>query len=278
VKAGAAMSDEERKIRLYIHPEHGAISYMPLDMMEVEVAAVQSGANANRDDIRVRIICEFIKQKFPKLYPEAKANELRSLISRFNTITIYDGIVLSLPGTIDGPAPPKNVTAEEFQRMHEQVQTLTQNLATAQFDRDKAVSLVHGLQVENQRFRNVQLEFQQRANERQAELQAAQKQEYDMRVMAQQYYSRTNDLEQEVAALTAELERARIDQQTMMALQEEMARLRQQITEARRVEQQLRGTLSRLEQENEQLRLDIQDFAKRATAPKNDEARNPWMD
>ena len=268
----------EQRVTLYIHPDKGPIASMQLDMLDVEISIIHSDVNSNRDDARVHEIIARIRSQFPSVQPEAKLQELRWLISRLAHVSIYDGIVLRLPGAIDGPPPPKSYTIEDVQRLSQDASKLTMQLEGVKQQHDKVQALVASLQSENSQLRSAHQVQQEQIIQLRGDLQDAEVRAHNANMDAKKYREQATRLEQEKAGLQVELDRAKQDRQVPSNLQKEVASLRQQLTDAKMVEQQLRESLKKGEQENKELRQKVRHFVEQVAPAKADEAKDPWLD
>src|SRR5437868_14023432 len=114
------MNELQFVITIYIRPDKGPISEMKLDMLAIDTEAMQSTTNGKNDERRLDKIAEKITEKFPKVEPQRKLNELRLLIARLSHVSLFDGVVLRLPGEIDGSTPPQQQafpSPEDFKRL-----------------------------------------------------------------------------------------------------------------------------------------------------------------
>lgn len=273
------MSAEKRIIDLYIHPDNGPTLSMKLDMLAVEVEVLHNEMYSNHDQARIEVIKDHIKKRFPHVHPDAREQALRSLIGRLAYVGIYDGIVLRLPGTIDGPPPPKDYT-QDFLRMREEVNEMKLQVERVTQERDKAVALRHHLETENQSLRDthqVQLERIESLSHDLDEAEEGESHAVDEQKRAQQ---QMDQIEQERASLEAKLEKSKQDQQMTANLQRVVAELRPQLAEARAKEQQFRDALKKCEENNERLHHRINQLGEQATvtATQSDETKDPWLD
>ncbi len=152
---------------------------MTLDMLEVEIAVVSLPASADRDEARVREIANRIKKHFPHVDPDSKLRELKWIIGRLANVTMFDGIVLYLPGSIDGSSPPKNPTALEFQKLTEELLKLKGQFEDTTQHYQKAQAQLKRLLTENSQLREAQKTQTQDNSRLRTELEESKRSEYN---------------------------------------------------------------------------------------------------
>jgi predicted nuclease with TOPRIM domain len=272
------MSSELAAITLYIHPGQGPISAMPFNMLEIEIAVVGLPATADRDAARVREIANRIKKHFPHVEPDTKLQDLRWLVGRLSNIAMFDGIVLKMPGMIEGPSPPKNPTAIEFQKLAEETLNIKAELERKRQLWHEAQAKVKNLTDENARLLGLdEPKTKENASlrSRQAELESN---EYKAKEEVIRYRERMSQLEQEKVALQVQLDKAKQERQTLRTAQQEVATLREQLKSAKDTEQQLRTRVKKLESDLTDLRDRLRRLSENPSPGKPDDAGGPWLD
>lgn len=273
------MASEHISITLYIHALGGGpISPMILDMLEVEIAVVSLPAAADRDEARVREIANRIKKVFPNVDPTSKLRELKWLIGRLANVTMFDGIVLDMPGTIDGPSTPKNPAVQEFQKLTEETLRLKGQFEDITQQYQKAQAQIKKLLSEKSRLQSAQQTQARDLNQVRTELESIKTKDYHAQVDVKKYQEQASKLEQEKAALQTQLEKAKLEQQAARKAQLEVATLREQMKNAADTEQQLRSRIKKLELELADLKEHIRRLAENASSANADQARSPWLD
>lgn len=256
---------------------------MELDMLEIEMSVVRLPFNADRDEARVQEILSRIKRKFPTVEPQSKLQQVRYLIGRLNHISIFNGVVLRVPGTIEGDAPaqPPAPELDEFRRLAQEAVQLKQQLTETKHNYDIAAAIAHRLQEENKQqymqrnsLQEEKEEVLENLQETEARLMGLQDQ---MRADGKKCREKTKELEQAKAQLQTELELLKSTQPTIVAQQQELAGLRQRLASAEKAEQQLRETIEKREQEIRELRERIKQLTQ-STRNRQDTVREPWLD
>lgn len=272
------MDSEHIIITLYIRADRGPISPMTLDMLEVEIAVVSLPASADRDEARVREIANRIKKHYPNVEPDRKLQELRWLIGRLKNIAMFDGIVLRLPGSIDGPAQPKNPLVAEFEKLSTESLELKRKFTTIEQERDALQDRKDVLEAECIRLKVEPTQLKKEVRRLRTELDDVEEKEEIARTDGLRYKEKANKLEQEMAILQTQLDRAKVEQQTLRRAQQEVGTLREQLKNAADTEQQLRTRIKKLELELTEMKDRIRRLAENASPAKADQASNPWLD
>lgn len=266
-------------VTLYIHPDKGPVRDMQLDMLSIETRVIGLDANSDRDDARVREIAAQIKKNFPHVDPYRNIGMLNQFITRFGHVALFNGVVLRLPGTIDGDGfvPVLNPTAAEFQRLTEEMNQLKDQLEDLKKKYYVDVGDFRSAVAENEGLRKAQTELQKKLNELRSQIDKAEHQAYDAEQAAQKYKDRSGILEKEVAELRVKEEKARRDLQSLMNIQQEVAVLRQNLNEEQKAEQQLRQSLEKREKEISELRKKLRILGE-AKDHVQDQAADPWLE
>jgi chromosome segregation ATPase len=283
------MNVQQETIHLYIHPDSGPIMPVELDMLAIELALIQSEATSNRDNARVEAIIDLIKEHFPNVQPEANRQQIRLLLNRLIHIAVYDGVVLRLPGTIDGPPPQsQGYDVADVQELQEEVATLSNQLRSElQSYRDQHTKNrveIDTLRKENEALRQVSQQWQDEKKRQSQELKSAEDQTYKAEMEAKKYRSRVVRLEDELADLQEELDKERRTRVAVTNLQREVAALRNQVSDANDNEKRIREAQKKLEEENKQLRERIRRFIEEDMArpnpatSNNDPQKSPYLD
>lgn len=280
-------------ITLFIEPDDGPTMPVKLDMLEIETDVVNMPISLDRNVERVNAIVARIKAAFPKVQPEIRKQDLRSLITRLTDIINFDGVVLHLPGIIDGPLPlSKNPGQEQFEKlsaeglkMKAELQVLTNKFKDQQNENT------------NLKTSNVQLESNEKAAlDKLQPLQKSLKERGDevfkAQVEIQKYKTQLESVQKQLAGLKVQYEKAMLDLQTAMRDQQELVRLRQVVATFRKTEQDLNDAIKKRDQDIARFQLDVAELQRvvqrlqnQAVAPRpqgRDEPRdlkkNPYLD
>jgi uncharacterized phage infection (PIP) family protein YhgE len=247
-------------ITLFIEPDDGPIRPVKIDMLEIETDVVRMPLSLNRDQERIKVIAAKIKAAFPKVQPEARMQDLRSLITRLGHAAIYDGVVLHLPGSIDGPSTPKNPGQEVFDQLSAEglqlktdLQKLVNKFKELQNDNNE-------LKAENTRLANSEKNARDALQPVKEALKSKENDEYKARVEVAQIKKDLADMQQQYAALQVQLEKAKLDLQTAARDQQEVAQLRQIVAGFRTKEQNLNDGIARRDRDIKKLEQDLEDL------------------
>lgn len=274
-----AISAAQYEIALYIHPDKGPITPMLLNLLEIETAVTGLDAHSNRDEARIQAIAYQIKTKFPNVDPYSKLRELTQLISRFSHVAIFNGIVLRLPGTIDGPSPiVPNMPEEEKQRLIDEVNKKRAEVEAYRQEKVKLEVTIANIQTRNTQLEQVQQTHRDEMKRLQVALDKAEREAYSANTEMQKNKGKVSALEQEKAGLEVQLEQLKKDRRSINALKEEVAALQENLTSQRSVEQQLRDTLKQREQEMNVLRTRLRRLAEGELPGKPTQGSDPWLD
>jgi hypothetical protein len=272
-------------IKLYIHPDNGPITSMDLNMLDVELSIIQPDTNSNRDNARVSAIIALIKQNFPDVQPEACRQQLRLLISRLVHVSIYDGIVLHLPGSIDGPPPPQGYTQADIDNLEAEITNLTSKLESERQDHTQqlntAKASIEALRTENDGLRSAGRAWQAEKRNLNGELTKTEDEKYAVEKKLGECDKQKTELDEKIAGMQETIEKERRERPVIVNLQRDITTLRNELKDAKEVEKQLSAAHSKLEQENrelrEKLRRCMEDVP--STPPtQSDGAKGPWLD
>lgn len=278
------MTQQSTSINLYIHPDNGPVVMLELDMLDIELSIIHTDVNSNRDNARVDRIIEYIRSQYPQVRPEANRDQLRVFISRLATLSIYDGIVLRLPGTIQGNAPTSTgYTAEDINQLTNEITRLRGKLQEAELKRDENAVLAEALRRQHDGIRKAHEDSLKQMNKVREELKEAEEEESKAFKEVKQLHMRVNLLEQEKAELTTELEKEKRERAAMAASLQELARLRQQASDAKDTERSLRDTLKKKEQAVESLQQEVRELSvelgkAKVSSGKPDQVKGPYLD
>jgi DNA repair exonuclease SbcCD ATPase subunit len=280
------MIDRQNIITIYIHPDKGPISYMQLDMLEIEIKAVNLPPfHSSHDSHRIDEIIAAIKKKFPDVDPESKRRELAHLISRLSQTSMFNGIALRLPGRIDGdgapPPPDLNTAADEFRRLTQEAITLKRELEDWKRKYDTANALVPSLEKDNDALRELYHKTHEEVEDLRIQLQDADLQINRISAENKKFRDKINQLEVDKAALKTQVEQAARDKKTLLAWQQELAALRESKVNARKLEQQLRETIKRREQDIRDLQARLRrltDEIDPTIKASDGKDKEPWLD
>src|SRR5579859_2508961 len=236
-------------IKLYIDPDNGPITSMDLNMLNVELSIIQPATNANRDNARVEAVIALIKEKFPNVQPEACRQQLRLLISRLVHVSIYDGIVLHLPGSIDGPPLPQNYTQADIDKLKNEITNLTTELESARQTHTeqstKAQIESKALRTENDGLRAAGRVWQAEKKSLNGELTKIEDEKYAVEKKLSECHKQKTDLNEQIAGMQETIEKERRERPGIVNLQRDITTLRNELREAKEVEKQLSAAYSK---------------------------------
>lgn len=278
------MTQQSTSINLYIHPDTGPIVMLELDMLDIELSIIHTDVNANRDNARVDRIIEYIRSQYPQVRPEANRDQLRVFISRLATLSIYDGIVLRLPGIIQGNAPTATAyTAEDINQLTNEITRLRGELQQAEQKRDQNGVLAEALRRQHDSIKKAHEDSLKQMNKVKEELKEAEEEETKALKEVKQLSMRVNLLAQEKAELTTDLEKEKRERAAIAASLQDLARLRQQLSDSKDIERILRDTIKKKEQEVDNLKQEVRELSvelgKAKVSPgKPDQVKGPYLD
>jgi DNA repair exonuclease SbcCD ATPase subunit len=274
------MNTAQHIITLYIHPERGPIMPMQLDMMEVEMATLKSASDVNRDDVRVREIAVRIKKEFKDVEPFGRTVEILSLVRTLRHVQMFNGVVLRLPGVIDGKVspPPSNPAADELEHLTQEILKLKVQREDMQRKYEAAAVYLARLESENKHLLNVYDIAQSDCKDLQEQVETSTWRAKTAQAELKLAKEHREYLEREKAALQTQLELAKQDKQAFHAAQGDLSSLRQSLTSATKAEQQLRDTLEKREQEMKELRESIRRLAENLPYELRSDSPDPWGD
>lgn len=284
------MSTPSYTVTLYIDPEQGGpVTPLEIDLMQIENEVLAADPSTDRDELRIDKIVEQIKNKkeFKDVDPSAKRHELRFLIGRLGHIAIFNGIVLSLPGTIEadppGTSPPDptsnpTVTVEDYKDLKDLVDKLGQQLAAceskcqaAEFELKKERSIVDPLVEENKKAREEVAVLRTSVSSIKSEVTL-------LKTEAERYKIKAQRLEAENASLQTQLTQALQERQRFQQSLQDLATLRQDLTNKNNAEKQLRITLEQREKDLKSCREQMRNIASQASKNTSVKDEDPWLD
>lgn len=265
------VSPQQYAMTLYIAPDNGPVSPMKLDMLSVETAVMGLDASSDRDEARVRLIAERIKAAFPEVDPYGNLHMIAQFISRLSHIARFSGVVLRLPGTINGPAQPVNPAAEEFARLADEYRKLKEerdDLRTAHDDLKVQVgSQIPFLEQELKKWIGASKKQEEKIQQFRHEKEEAQQKLLEIDTEYEAYKARLLALEKENTTLRSQEEQHRHASQKLPKLQGDIAALRLANANQEAENRQLNETLEkykqevvRLKQESARLKLENEDL------------------
>ena len=247
-------------ITLFIEPDDGPIRPVKIDMLEIETDVVRMPLSMNRDQERIKVIAAKIKAAYPNVQPEARMQDLRLLITRLGQAAIFDGIVLHLPGSIDGPSTPKNpgqAVLDQLSTEGLQLKTDLQKLV----NKFKELQNDHNaLKAENARLVSSEKSARDVLQPLKDALKSKENDEYKARAEVAQIKKDLADIQQQYAALQVQLDKAKLDLQTAGRDQQEVAQLRQIVSGFRVKEQNLNDGIAKRDREIRKLEQDLEDL------------------
>ena len=266
-------------VTVYIHPDHGPITPMQLDMLSVETMVMGLDANSNRDEARIRETAARIKAAFPDVDPYRNLGMLTQLIKRLGHVGLFNGVVLRLPGAIPGPSQPVNPTIEEFAKLRDELANLKTRLVELdQINKDLQKS--PDLEVENERLQKREQELLLKVKELRQDLVHAEHLKDISVAEAKRATDRESSLEQEIINLRHKEDEARREHQMFSKLQAEVAALRMDSEELEKDNEQLLVELKQCKQERKLLQEQQQ--RRQPEQPhdplKPDQGKNDWID
>lgn len=244
---------QQTTITLYIHPDKGPIMPIQLDMLKIEISVVGQSTRGNRDDARLHAIAKCITDAFPKVQAESRLQDIRVLVSRLAHVSIFDGIVLRLPGIIDGPSQPQNPTIAQFDAMDKEIGTLKTELERVRQDYGSMQVMITTLEDENMKLRPMAVTLNEEIGELRTELQNADIAKYQAKQEVLLYQDQVGQLQQDKAALQVDLDKTRQEIITYQKLQDDVAQYRQQLREEQAANKQLRDTLLKRDKKIQEL-------------------------
>jgi hypothetical protein len=278
-------------ITIFIEPDDGPIRPVKIDMLEIETDVVRMPLSLNRDTERIKSIAAKIKAAYPKVQPEARMQDLRFLISRLGQAAIFDGVVLHLPGSIDGPSTPKNPGQDVFDKLSAEGLQLKADLQKLVNKFKELQNENNDLKAENTRLAASEQSARDSLQPVKDALEKKRNDEHKAQVEAAQSKKDLAAMQQQYAALEVQLEKARLDLQTAARDQQEVAQLRQIVANSKAREQKLNEGIEKrdreirkLEQDLEELRRSVKQLVDQAQGqpprPRvRDEARkDPYLD
>jgi hypothetical protein len=266
-------------VTVYIHPDHGPITPMQLDMLSVETMVMGLDANSNRDEARIRETAARIKAAFPDVDPYRNLGILTQLIRRLGHVGLFSGVVLRLPGAIPGPSQPVNPTEQEFAKLKDEIgnlKTELEELRQANEDLQKSPDL----EADNVRLLRREQELLAMVKELRQDLVRAEHVKDLSVAEAKRATDRESALEQEIIDLRLKEDEARREHQMFSKLQAEVAALRMDSEELEKENEQLLVELKHCKQEKDLLKEQQQ--RRKPEQPhdplKPDQGKNDWMD
>ena len=240
------MSTRQRTIALYIHPDTGPITPMLLDLMAVEMVAL-SVPSTHHDDARAREIARLITKSFPKVDPHSAWRQVTSISGRLSSADIFNGIVLRLPGTIEGPAVTASTsTLDELKKLTHEVEQLKDTRKREQQEHNELKAQAYSLHNENKRLKMLYEKSNNEGSDLRLRAQQIQDEAKRAQILVDRANRRADKAEQELATQQATLEMAHKELQKRS--EAEYFALRQKVKNADKAEEQLRATIVELEQ------------------------------
>jgi hypothetical protein len=264
------MHTYRRLLPIYIHPAHGPISSMTLDIDKVEIALSKVPEAHASDTVAVNAIAAQIRAQFKEIVPddEQGKRQLALIMSRWHYVQHFPGIVLRLSGSIKGltatgdlPKELGEVTAalEKERQAHQQErqtrETLQLRLSSLESEQKRLKTLYQRTNAEaTEQHKQLRQALDDARSERQAARLAREEADQARREVGQ-YKLHLEQLQQEHQACSSQ------DQYS-----QELAELRHKTRHQQETEHHLRDTLANREQEITALLAQLQTLTDEAFA------------
>ncbi|HEU5382460.1 MAG TPA: hypothetical protein VFV38_44175 [Ktedonobacteraceae bacterium] len=278
----------QRVMTIYIHPlDGGPMKQVRVDLMQIELLAIKTPDDSQRNEIRIRELARQIKEQCQgQIYPERNRDQLAALLRGFSHYQRFNGVVLDMPGTIAPEAESNGqntgtseAVKQELARITRQVEQLSRDLRAEreahEFSRAQLVMLKNN-------YKNIRLLYDKNNTQLAEVQQRAQQAHQDAehwRKTAEHLTAYAQDAQQEVGKFEVQLERThhklqalqttfQEEQQAWASKEQELSQLRQRQIEAESALKHLEEALKKREQELADLRLQLfDDLPATSTSP-----------
>ena len=265
-------------VTLYIHPDIGPISLISINMLEIETMVDRLSTGTNHDEARIKEIMKRINNKYPYVDLQNRQHDLAFLISKLSKLSDFNGIVLRLHGSIDGPQPPKDITTEEIKRMVKEIEKLKGQLEDKNRTNEELSQRIPRLESEGTRLGNLCKRLRHENEDMREALKESAESSKQAQNQVNHYKGRVATLEKEKAELQTRCEALSRNGQRSLASQQEVADLRQRLQSALKAKQQLSESLTRAEKEQDGLRLRLKQLVDVEGDRPTERQANPYLD
>lgn len=261
-------------VTLYIQPDKGPISPIEIDLLSIETTIMGLDAGSNRDESRIRQIAAKIKTQFPDVDPYRDLSVFSHFVRRLSHVALFSGVVVRLPGTIQGQSQPPNPTADQIQRLADEAIEMRKKLGVLEMRNKELEVFVPTLKTENEEWRGKEDSYQRKIDSLHARVRDAELNMSRAQADAQRQHARVIALEQENAALLLQEEQSQRERQAALRQQNEIASLREINMNLRAQAEQLQISLEQRDQELKTLRARL----RRLAVEGPDQAKPEWLD
>ena len=271
-------SSSQFMVTLYIHPDSGPVTPMQLDMLSIETTILGLDAHSNRDDARIRQIAAKIKATFPDVDPYRNLGMLSQFVSRMSHVALFSGVVLRLPGTIQGASLPTSPDAADYAQKIQETITLRAALDDCEQRFETVDQLLPALKKQNEQLQRRNKQLDTTLNDIRVRVDSAENHMQDALAETQRQRDKSDKLEQENAALHVREEELQRECKSLLKFKNEVADLRQELIEERKAHEQFKETLEKRDLKIKALVREIEDLSKGSSAGRRDAGGKGWED